>query len=98
MPVAARWIALIVLAAGSPRSLAMAAGRRSARQAGGRRAAGDVQQPSSASHWAYQPVKRAEPPAVKESGWVTNPIDRFILAGLEEMGWSATRPRPIASR
>ena len=25
-------------------------------------------------------------PGVKESGWVTNPIDRFILAELEELG------------
>jgi hypothetical protein len=39
-------------------------------------------------HWAYQPVKRIEPPAVKESSWVRNPIDRFILAGLEELGLS----------
>ncbi len=36
-------------------------------------------------HWAYQPVKRAGPPAVKESGWVKNPIDRFILAELENL-------------
>ena len=34
-------------------------------------------------HWAYQPVKRATPPEVKEPGWVKNPIDRFILKGLE---------------
>ncbi len=40
-------------------------------------------------HWAYQPVKRTVPPAVKESAWVRNPIDRFILAGLEEMDFAA---------
>jgi Protein of unknown function (DUF1553)/Protein of unknown function (DUF1549) len=34
-------------------------------------------------HWAYQPVNRPELPAVKENGWVRNPIDRFILAGHE---------------
>ena len=37
------------------------------------------------SHWAFQPVKRARPPAVKESSWVRNPIDRFILAELEKL-------------
>jgi hypothetical protein len=37
-------------------------------------------------HWAYQPVKRVEPPPVKESGWVKNPIDRFILAEIEKLG------------
>ncbi len=40
------------------------------------------------SHWAYQPVKPVEPPKVKESRWVRNPIDRFLLASLEELGWS----------
>ncbi|MGC8644551.1 MAG: DUF1549 domain-containing protein, partial [Isosphaeraceae bacterium] len=34
-------------------------------------------------HWAYQPLDRSEPPAVRGSGWVRNPIDRFILAELE---------------
>jgi hypothetical protein len=38
------------------------------------------------SHWAYQPVKRVDPPPVKESAWVRNPIDRFILAELEPLG------------
>ena len=37
-------------------------------------------------HWAYQPVKRVIPPAVKESDWVRNPIDRFILAEIEKLG------------
>ncbi len=34
-------------------------------------------------HWAYQPLKRPEPPRVRQLGWVRNPIDRFILAELE---------------
>ena len=38
------------------------------------------------SHWAYQPPTRAMPPEIKESGWVRNPIDRFILSGLEAAG------------
>jgi Protein of unknown function (DUF1553)/Protein of unknown function (DUF1549) len=42
--------------------------------------------PEQREHWAFQPVKRTEPPAVKESGWVRNPIDRFILAEIENLG------------
>jgi hypothetical protein len=38
------------------------------------------------SHWAYQPVKPVIPPAVKETSWARNPIDRFILAELEALG------------
>ena len=38
-------------------------------------------------HWAYQPVKRVEPKAVKESSWVRNPIDRFILAEPRRAGF-----------
>ncbi len=36
-------------------------------------------------HWAYQPVKRSGPPDVKKSGWIRNPIDRFILAEIEKL-------------
>ncbi|RZL10935.1 MAG: hypothetical protein EOP40_04520, partial [Rubrivivax sp.] len=31
----------------------------------------------------YQPVKAPEVPAVKQSTWVRNPIDAFVLAQLE---------------
>ena len=37
-------------------------------------------------HWAYQPVKRVLPPVVNDTGWVRNPIDRFILAEIEKLG------------
>jgi hypothetical protein len=47
------------------------------------------------SHWAYQPVNPVEPPNVKAPRWVRNPVDRFILAPLEELGWS---PAPEADR
>jgi Protein of unknown function (DUF1553)/Protein of unknown function (DUF1549) len=43
-------------------------------------------------HWAYQPVKRLEPKAVNESSWVKNPIDRFILGELEELGLGHSPP------
>jgi hypothetical protein len=35
------------------------------------------------AHWAWQPVRSVAPPAVKRATWARNPIDRFILAGLE---------------
>ncbi len=35
------------------------------------------------SHWAFQPVKAVEPPAVKEREWCRTPVDQFVLAKLE---------------
>jgi Protein of unknown function (DUF1553)/Protein of unknown function (DUF1549) len=43
---------------------------------------------SERAHWAYQPVIRVDPPAVKQTGWARNPIDRFILAEQESLGVS----------
>ena len=39
------------------------------------------------AHWAFQPVKRPELPPVKNLSWCRTPVDRFILAKLEEKGW-----------
>ena len=36
------------------------------------------------SHWAFQPIKAFVPPAVKHESQVQNPIDRFIIARLED--------------
>ncbi len=49
------------------------------------------------THWAFQPVKKPEPPVVngKNAGWVRTPIDAFVLAKLEARGWS---PAPEAPR
>ncbi len=46
-------------------------------------------------HWAYRPVERPPVPAVRGRGWAVNPIDAFILAGLEEAGMA---PAPAADR
>ena len=46
-------------------------------------------------HWAYQPVRKPTPPSVRDAAWVRNPIDAFVLAKLEEKGWS---PAPTADR
>ncbi|AGA31013.1 PSD1 and planctomycete cytochrome C domain-containing protein [Singulisphaera acidiphila] len=37
-------------------------------------------------HWAYVLPKRPEVPAVKQAGWVRDPIDAFILGTLESKG------------
>ena len=46
--------------------------------------------PASQSHWSFQPIRRPEPPQVARSGWVRNPIDRFILSRLESEGAAAS--------
>jgi hypothetical protein len=46
-------------------------------------------------HWSFMPPARPEPPEVKNPGWVRTPIDRFILARLEQAGLA---PAPEADR
>jgi hypothetical protein len=41
-------------------------------------------------HWAFQPVAKQIPPAVKNASWVKNDIDRFVLARLESNGMTAS--------
>jgi cytochrome c553 len=45
--------------------------------------------------WAFRPIRKPAPPSVKNVGWVKSPIDRFILAKLEEKGLT---PAPPAER
>ena len=45
--------------------------------------------------WAFQPVRKVVPPAVKAKSGVLNPIDRFIQAKLEAKG---LKPAPPADR
>src|SRR4029079_19622270 len=37
-------------------------------------------------HWAFLPLASVQPPATKNQGWSKNPIDRFILARLDQEG------------
>jgi mono/diheme cytochrome c family protein len=46
------------------------------------------------AHWAFQPVKRPAPPAVRNHGWSRRPIDQFILARLEAKGLQPNPPAP----
>ena len=46
-------------------------------------------------HWSLIAPTRPNPPVVKDASWARNPIDAFILAGLEAKG---LRPNPEADR
>ena len=46
-------------------------------------------------HWAFQKVQPPEVPAVRNSEWVRNPIDAFVLAKLEAKGLD---PSPRADK
>jgi mono/diheme cytochrome c family protein len=45
---------------------------------------------AGSNHWAYQPIERPAPPAVKNGAWVRGAIDRFVLARLEARGFAPT--------
>jgi hypothetical protein len=45
--------------------------------------------------WSIQPIARTAPPKVRNTKWIVNPIDAFILSKLEKRGLS---PAPRANR
>jgi hypothetical protein len=47
------------------------------------------------SHWAFEPPKKPQLPAVKNAGWAITEIDRLILARLESEGLA---PAPEADK
>jgi len=51
--------------------------------------------PPQAAHWAFRPIARPQVPRVKNTKWVRNPIDAFVLAKLESKDIS---PSPEAGR
>ena len=46
----------------------------------------DVDVEEGRKHWAYQPVREAAAPTVRETAWPLNDVDAFILAKLEAEG------------
>lgn len=48
---------------------------------------------ADASFWSFQPPVAHPPPAVQDQAWPVNPIDRFVLAKLEQQG---LKPAPQA--
>jgi hypothetical protein len=46
-------------------------------------ALGGINVEAGRKFWAYQPPRRREPPAVRDTAWPATDIDRFLLAALE---------------
>ena len=51
--------------------------------------------PAQKNYWAFQPVAKPTPPAVKNQQWVQNPIDAFVLQKLEAQN---LQPNPRAGK
>jgi len=47
--------------------------------------------------WAFRPVTRPAVPDVKNIEWIRNPVDAFILAGLESKGFTPAAPAEKAT-
>jgi hypothetical protein len=56
---------------------------------------GGVVDDKARDYWAYKPVRRPAVPEVKNTDWVRNPVDAFVLAKLEARGLT---PAPPADR
>ena len=56
---------------------------------------GEADGASGDAHWAFQPVARPALPAVRDSAWSRERLDRFVLARLEREGM---QPAPEADR
>ena len=44
------------------------------------------------NHWSFEPVSRTPVPPVKQSNWVRNPIDAFVLNKIEAAGLTPAEP------
>ncbi|MGD9719874.1 MAG: PSD1 and planctomycete cytochrome C domain-containing protein [Pirellulales bacterium] len=58
----------------------------------GQGTAGEFNLAERAKHWSFQPIIATQPPDVRDTSWVKNPIDRFILARLEAAGMTPAPP------
>ncbi|NBV32706.1 MAG: hypothetical protein EBR81_02585 [Proteobacteria bacterium] len=47
------------------------------------------------NHWAFQPLSKPQPPAVRDTQWPRSDTDRFVLAALDAKG---IRPSPDAGK
>jgi mono/diheme cytochrome c family protein len=46
----------------------------------------------TSDHWSFKAPTRPKLPSVKNTAWVRNPIDRFVLARLEKQGVAPSEP------
>ncbi len=53
--------------------------------------------PQKKAHWAWKAPQRSTVPAVQQSNWPKNDIDRFILAKVEEQGLTPAPPADAAT-
>ncbi len=44
------------------------------------------------THWAWQPIRPQKPPSLRDRNWSRDPLDRFILAKLEDKQLSPAKP------
>jgi hypothetical protein len=51
--------------------------------------------PEQRQFWSFRRVRKPEPPDVRNSAWPQSPVDRFLLAKLEERGM---KPAPPAEK
>ncbi len=49
---------------------------------------------TATSHWSFQPVKNPTPPETANDAWAFDPIDQFILAGIEAAGLAPAGDAP----
>jgi hypothetical protein len=68
-----QWIAM---GAPDPRDEAVAAGMRK----------GEIDYESARQEWAFRPLAKPSAPVVATADWPLDPVDRFVLAGLEAQG------------
>ena len=61
----------------------------------GKTKARDVVTADDKKFWSFLPLKRSEPPAVKNPAWPKTPVDNFVLATLDAKGLT---PNPAAER
>jgi hypothetical protein len=54
----------------------------------------DTVSPAARRHWSFQPLpgSKPAPPSVEQQEWVNNPVDAFVLAGLELRRWRPADP------
>ena len=49
------------------------------------------------THWSFQPIENPEPPSVSNEAWPRDPLDRFVLAGIDAAALEPTADAPPAT-